>query len=539
MLLVFFAHVSSLKAQRCLTDPIDKVRRESWKPLGSVEKFEEWIFKKRKELKNKAFRVASEDGLRYIIPTVVHVIHENSESIGLGKNISKDQILSQIKQINRDFRLANDDSTKVPDLFRELMVDTGIEFKLTPVDPEGNILEEAGVNRIGFDKDGWTDNQILNELIPNHIWSPDRFLNIWVLGFSRNNLLGFAFLPTQTGFDDLDEQILNSDWSTDFLDGVVMTYDAFGSNYTGDGNFDLRRLNNKGRTLTHELGHYLGLWHPWGRQFASCGDDDYVADTPLTSSDNGNLSFCAFPGPNKCTELVNDYPDMFQNYMDYTRDTCMAMFTKGQAERMHIILENAYNRNEFNINSPNTLLNVNASYDIDSRQVTLTWDVSDENTSVFVIEKSVNSYKEYIKVGQELSGSTSFVDGNVFFDDSDSFINYRVFSVNEFGFSMPAISRVDASNLPSSAFKPNISIYPNPTIHGKSLTIQFRSFSNGIFVIRIVDTVGKEVSKKVLSSSNKTFIETFDVSNYSAGMYLIEVSSPDGRFTEKIYHPGG
>jgi len=119
-------------------------------------------------------------------------------------------------------------------------------------------------------------------------------------------------------------------------DGVVIHYDAFGS--SDDGNFNLDAKYNKGRTATHEIGHFFGLYHIWGDDGGACSGTDYVSDTP-----NQGNSYNGLCPVNPQTGTCGNH-DMFQNYMDYTNDACMNIFTAGQVSRMVTVLQNSPRR---------------------------------------------------------------------------------------------------------------------------------------------------------------------------------------------------
>jgi hypothetical protein len=148
-------------------------------------------------------------------------------------------------------------------------------------------------------------------------WDSKRYLNIWVCNL-QSNVLGYSSLP-----NDRAE-----------LDGVVIQYNAFGN--TGS----LRPQFNKGRTATHEIGHWMGLLHIWGDN--TCGND-YVDDTPPQTYYNGNCP--SFPHKSQCS--INNNGDMFMNFMDYTNDECMNMFTNGQKNKMRKLFALNGPRNSF------------------------------------------------------------------------------------------------------------------------------------------------------------------------------------------------
>ncbi|MEM6628142.1 MAG: M43 family zinc metalloprotease [Bacteroidota bacterium] len=283
----------------------------------------------------------------YKIPVVVHVVH-NGEEVGSGPNISYEQIASQIEVLNEDFR-----RTKGTNGFNEhpLGTDTQIEFFLTPTDPEGKLLEEPGVDRVDGGRASWPKGNVRNPidrvLKPISIWDPGRFFNIWTVnfgGFVSRDLLGYAQFPEGSGLSGLPES--GEDPTTD---GIVVGYKYFGSSEKGSFPV-LFAPFNLGRTTTHEVGHWLGLRHIWGD--GACGVDDFCMDTPVSE----NPSFGCPAQKSTCGTA-----DLFENYMDYTDDPCMNMFTRCQKERMLTVLTSSPRRKELftkeNINPPTSTLN--------------------------------------------------------------------------------------------------------------------------------------------------------------------------------------
>lgn len=273
----------------------------------------------------------SED-IIYRIPVVVHVIHFG-EDIGTGSNISFEQIQSQINVLNEDFRRKTNTNGYNNNVNG---ADTQIEFFLAEYDPEGNLLSEPGVNRLNGGRNEWPKGNILNPidtyLKPSTIWDTESYFNIWTVnfgGFSGRNLLGYAQFPDYSNLPGLND--IGGSAETD---GIVIGYKYFGSSEKG--NFpELISPYNLGRTTTHEVGHWLGLRHIWGD--GDCSYDDFCLDTPNASAPNYD---CA------TIEASCDSPEMPQNYMDYTNDNCMNIFTNEQKERMITVLTNCPRRKE-------------------------------------------------------------------------------------------------------------------------------------------------------------------------------------------------
>ncbi|MGP4104999.1 zinc metalloprotease [Nonomuraea sp. KM90] len=242
------------------------------------------------------------------LPVVVHVVHNPRTP---EQNISDEQVHSQLAVLNRDFRAANSDVGKVPDAWKPLVADARIEFRLATRDPHGEATD--GIVRVETDQRGFTWNDDVKAGVTGGAdpWPSDQYLNIWVCQLG-GGLLGYAQFPggpPQT-------------------DGVVVLNTAFGTTGTATPPFD------GGRTATHEIGHWLDLYHIWGDDDGACSSDDKVADTPNQAGPNTGRP--TFP---RLTCDNGPHGDMFVNYMDYTDDVSMYMFTRGQATRMDACLE--------------------------------------------------------------------------------------------------------------------------------------------------------------------------------------------------------
>ena len=242
------------------------------------------------------------------IPVVVHVVYNTSE-----QNISEEQIHSQIFILNEDYRMRNSDISSVPEPFRSLCEDSYVEFKLACKDPYGKPTN--GITRTHTDSNSFDTDDAVKYSTRGGIdaWPSDKYLNMWVCKLG-GGLLGYAQFPG----GPLE------------TDGVVITYTAFGNLGTATPPFNL------GRTATHEVGHWLNLYHIWGDDTwlpDACSGSDNVDDTPNQEGPN-------YGCPTFSHISCNNSPhgDMFVNYMDYTDDGCMFMFTKGQVSRIESTL---------------------------------------------------------------------------------------------------------------------------------------------------------------------------------------------------------
>jgi hypothetical protein len=229
------------------------------------------------------------------IETVVHVLYNTPE-----QNVTTKQINSQISVLNKDFRATNPDRSATPDPFKGLVSDARIRFKLVNVTRTRTATE-------AFSHDDGMKRRSGGGIAP---FEPKTHMNMWVCALS-GGLLGYAQFPG----------------GPQATDGVVINYRAFGTTGTAQAPF------NKGRTATHEVGHYLNLRHIWG-DTPDCSGSDLVADTPNCAGPN-------FGAPAWPVVTCNNGPngDMFMNYMDYVDDEAMFMFTSQQVLRMRTTLE--------------------------------------------------------------------------------------------------------------------------------------------------------------------------------------------------------
>lgn len=267
----------------------------------------------------------------FTIPVIVHVIH-NGEPVGIGTNISAAQIQTQIDVLNEDFSNNNPYKSRTVEQFKNLADDTGIRFVLAGLDPDGKPLAERGIHRVRSPngKRVWLSSEEFDaEIKPSTIWDVTKYLNIWTIDSLRlggSVGLGYASFPNLSGLEGLSQANIGNSQT----DGVVIRHNRFGS----AGKIDVPQLPKAGiysygRTTTHEIGHFLGLLHPF-ESFSCAVDGDYCPDTPLTSSGASGCNLEQL----RCNTL-----SMVQNYMDYSRDTCMTLFTKDQIRRMRTVLQ--------------------------------------------------------------------------------------------------------------------------------------------------------------------------------------------------------
>ncbi|MBL0358535.1 MAG: zinc metalloprotease [Chitinophagaceae bacterium] len=312
-ILLFILLSSTTQAQRiCGSDDYTRQLIANDPSIGeSINQAEQQILATLKNNRQNQQRDTSANEL-INVPVVIHVIYNTP-----AQNISDAQIMSQLEALNKDFSNQNEDRINTPSVFSSLAADTRIHFCLAQVDAAGK--KTSGIIRTQTNITAFTaDDAMKNKLSGgDNAWDSKMYLNIWVCNLGARSL-GYAALPG--GPADKD--------------GVVIGFDVFGT----VGN--VRSPFNKGRTATHEVGHWLGLKHMWGD--TDCGDDA-VDDTPRQKT--YNFGCPSFPHVTECSQTANG--DMFMNFMDFSDDACMNMFTIGQKKRMRALFANGNLRNSF------------------------------------------------------------------------------------------------------------------------------------------------------------------------------------------------
>jgi hypothetical protein len=317
-LLITLSH-SLIAQEKCGLPAYMQLLQKQHPHMADEGEFEQWIQARQVRRRKASGSQHKEEQTIYQIPVVVHVIH-NGEIEGEGSNISESQILSQLETLNQDFRMRNESQiNQLPESFRALAADTRIEFVLARQDPEG--LPTSAITRRRGNQESYSIDDDLKFKAQVH-WPPDDYLNLYSATLS-GNLIGYAQFPETDHLAGLDLGMTSAQ-----TDGVVVDYRYFG---TGGSAVS----GSRGRTATHEIGHFLGLRHIWGD--GGCNRDDYVEDTPGA---DGSHNGCPTDNPESCGSA-----DMYQNYMDYTADRCMSLFTQGQAERMEVVMQHSPRRN--------------------------------------------------------------------------------------------------------------------------------------------------------------------------------------------------
>ena len=288
--------------QRCNhTELMDKIIRTDPTQVNAIEQARQITDQIVAEGKSSTSTV-------YEIPVVFHVIYNTSE-----QNISEQSIQSQLDVLNADYRKQNADASNVPSHFASVAGDMEINFCKASVDPDGNWT--TGITRTQTSVSQWPglSTQMMSAAQGGHDpWPHSDYLNIWVVNLDPI-YLGFALTPGGS------------------TNGMVIGYKNFGT----IGSY-LTNQYSLGRTATHEAGHWLDIFHPWGSGGSNpnCDQSDLVDDTPVQQESNYN---CPSGIVTSCGNGPNG--DMYMNFMDYVNDNCMVMFTNGQKARMRATLE--------------------------------------------------------------------------------------------------------------------------------------------------------------------------------------------------------
>jgi hypothetical protein len=490
------------------------------------------------------------------IPVVVHVIYSNSN-----ENISDAQIQSQIDVLNEDFRRLNADRVNTPAEFAPYAADVEIQFVLASTAPNGNPTN--GITRKYSSRTQWGTNDDMKFSSRGGVdaWPTNKYLNIWVCNIG-GGILGYAQFPGGPAATD----------------GVVISPQYFGRTGYVQAPF------NKGRTATHEVGHWLNLRHIWGD--GNCSVDDFVSDTPVAGAPNYG---CPTYPSKSCQNNGGWTSDQFMNYMDYVDDACMNMFSAGQKARMRALFAAGGARQSFvngggstpppapsycasrgnnssaewiqrvrlgsidnnsgnnggygNFTSLSTNLTKGASYTI---YITPAWsgtryseayrvwidfnrdgDFDDAGELVYSRARTTSTSisGSFTVPSSAQSGSTRMrvsMKYNAYPSPCESFAYGEVedYTVN-------IVAAREAVAAPTTAGM-EVSIYPNPATH--FTTLSFTGGTHGeAYTVRLVDMQGKLIEERVVNTTETTF----DLSKTKAGIYLLQVIDEQGNQTIK------
>ncbi|WP_114782885.1 M43 family zinc metalloprotease [Botryobacter ruber] len=427
---------------------------------------------------------------RIVIPVVFHVVY-NSEA----ENISNEQLLSQLNILNADFGKKNADTVNTPDYFKALAADTGIEFCLASLDPEGNPTN--GITRTRTSKT--TFSSFSNDVMFTgtggiDAWNSNQYLNIWVCRIGSvvaGEVVGYA----------------NPPGSPAAIDGVVLHFNAVGAppynNY--------RWAFNLGRTATHEVGHWLGLRHIWGTSAnASCSDSDGIDDTP-----NQAESTTGCPAGMVVSCGNEPHGNMWQNYMDYTDDACMNLFTHGQAAYMQAVLTTV---RASILTSPACTGNLLADFELTNPQDTLII----AGTTVTFTDKTTGTRPTSWR--WQFEGGTPATS-----TEQHPTVTYT--TPGRFSVRLTASNGVLTDTQTKEQFiqvtVSAVTVYPNPA---REVLVIEQQAREEVQQVELVNRMGQTV----LSQEVNGRVARLQVSHLAAGMYFLRVHSTDGVEIKKI-----
>tara|TARA_B110000483_G_scaffold66477_1_gene83183 strand:- start:13126 stop:14673 length:1548 start_codon:yes stop_codon:yes gene_type:complete len=426
------------------------------------------------------------------IPVVFHVVFNGSN-----QNTNYALLQSQLDVLNEDFRRLNGDTSNTRAIFKNRASDVGFEFFFATIDPEGN--PSNGVTRTStsttfsfFNLDAMKSSSSGGK----DAWDSDKYLNIWVCDLG-GAILGFAYPPSNAPNWPAGQGAGNPG-----EEGVVLHYEVVGrNNPLASGQLSIA---DRGRTAVHEVGHYWGLRHIWGdsgNPFLGTPDcdltqDDGFLDTPHMGN-NSQQAGCSF-NKNSCTNgETPDEPDMVENYMDYSTESCQNMFTQQQAGLMrsmavigrpnvvHVIQDE-----QFNLNNGDWIV-VNGT-DTFQMIAGVTIDLQAEDEVMFLNENNGFNY--------------------IVTDASVSIMVSAIANATENGTVSFSSSPTSIKDLVSNYF----SIFPNPS---KDVFNIQHHFEGNQLSVSLYDQVGKLIMNEPIAGGNVQF----DITGLRNGVYFVQI----------------
>lgn len=522
----------SLSSQTVVTDPAVPAKKYVCGTELPPESWDTWFNSKVTEFK-ETMSTGKTQLTSLTIPVIIHVIH-GGQSTGTFPNLSAAQLKSQITVLNKDFSGTGYNVGQLATKGFSLVgaANCLVSFCLAQFDPNGNPLAEPGIERINYITKGWTNpavpntnnsfkNLIDGTIKPNSIWDPSLYFNIWVTDInSSNNLLGYATFPGGSGLSGISTAL-----GTASSDGVWCYARSFGNTGTLMSGYEF------GRTLTHEVGHWLGLRHIGGDALSPNGDcnaTDYCDDTPpqmggYSGGSNGqNFGYPPYPlNANVCNSV---YGDMYMNFMDYTYDATKYLFTPDQGLRIQTAMANGYFRNLLNGSSANLCVGApTADFGIDSiacleepinilnfsngtPSPTYSWSVKPSTGAVFT--PSVNSQNPKI----------TYTDAGTY--------TITLTITNSVGISSASYEQraLDCTSLKKNAGNPTgFTLYPNPT--------------DGILYIKTTKRLGPDANLTVYNSMGQS-LEVKQLEESREGSYLVDLHAlPEGIYMVLLSTP--
>jgi hypothetical protein len=485
-----------------------------------------WFNKKVEEYKANKSTLKTQN-ISIIIPVIVHVIHPGS-NVGTYPNISAAQIRSQIDVLNKDFAGAGQNVNQLAATGFSTVgaANTNITFCLAQYDPQGNLLPEAGIERINYNAKGWTNpstpsttaafQTLMNNTIkPNTIWDPTLYFNFWVSDVHSNTqLLGYATFPGGSTLSGI-----TSFMGTANDDGVWVYAKSFGKTGT------LQAPYNLGRTATHEVGHWLGLRHIGGdgngNPAGDCNATDYCDDTPAQKGGFGSGQYGQNFGtpsyPTHAFSCSSPFGDMFMNFMDYTNDAFSYMFTPDQMDRMHTALNNGYFRTQLSTSSSSLC----AGMPLASFNEHPIGCMEGYNPQNLTEGTPTPTYSWSVKpeAGVVFSPGTTDANPTINFPATGDY-TLTIIATNSLGVSSNtlALQVEDCTSLKANSLEKGINISPNPSSGLVTINSNFKiSKKLGVFIYNSIGQLVRSI--EVDSSVQKN--QTINLSAYPDGVYTL------------------
>ena len=418
------------------------------------------------------------------IPVVFHVVYNTD-----AENISEEALLSQLEVLNADFRRMNTDAANTPDYFKPFAADTKIQFCLASVGPNGE--PTSGITRTRTANGSFSygsDNVKFTSKGGMDIWDRDQYLNIWICNIG-NEILGYATPPGARAAQD----------------GVVLHFASVGAPPANNFKWNY----NRGRTATHEVGHWLGLDHIWGNG-SSCNDSDGIDDTPNQRQEN---SGCNTGIKTSCNDSL--YGDMYQNYMDYSDDACMNLFTKGQADRMNAILATARVGILNSLACTSTLRS-----DFKTTLPTDTLTVAGKNLSFSDASTGIRPESWYWEFEGGIPGTSTQRNPSVTYPKPGKY-SVKLTITNG------ALSSTEQKEKFVHVTVSDLVVYPNPT--KDFITIE----QPARVMVRQVELVNK-LGQVVLKEETRDRVLRIDIRDLPQGLYILRIKSTNGTEVKRI-----
>jgi hypothetical protein len=506
------------------------------------------------------------------IPVAVHVVWKTPD-----QRLSECEIIEQIEVLNEDFRRQNLDASNLRPIFNSIAADTEIDFRLDSIIWTQSNIDFGTLGPFGglFPDPNSIDS--VKSVCPG--LDPNQYLNIWITNLGAGGLLGYAYPP-----DSLPNWPAGTSASSPDKEGVVLHYEIVGrsNSVTFGGGFGAppTTIQTQGRTATHEVGHYLGLRHIWGDGAQSpgspfpqpsCSVDDGVGDTPNCLD---RSEFDCDTTKNSCdSTLVGDMPDMIENYMDYSAESCMNTFTVGQKNLMKGVLNGpraglsttpvkTRPNNDAILNAQNLLVSATCansfSASTTNASISLPFATSCNTTSLHDVWFSFTATSSSLDLEfsniVDNNGGTANLGYEVFEGSCDSLVSITCDSATTLPLTnllvgeMYYVRAYSLDNMTSHDFdvclrgtitnteefysNNSISIYPNPTT--SSITVELENKLDITGHIELKNYLGQSISNRVQIDSQDNQVQ-ISLQNQPNGIYLVELVLESGQtLTKKV-----